>query len=314
MPWWMKGLIAPALAPAGEGGGEGGDGGAGGAGGGSDLLGGDGGKGGDGGAGGGGGGDWRTGLDADVRQALEAEKIADLNQLGRNYVELGKKIGSKGVIPPGKDAGPEDWEKWEGWGALGRPEAPDKYDLGDFKPDERLGWQPEVQNSVLAAGFKAGLTNTQANAVLRAYHDAQAAAVEAHEKASADAFKEAERSLRREYGSAFDQKLEGANAALTKLGGQELVDLLAAKGLANDPRLVKAFAQVGDMLAEDDLHGGGSVGNIRTPAEAKAEIERLKRDPDFSKAATNSSHPEYPDAVKKLQALHALAAGEGSNR
>ena len=317
MPGWLKGLALPVYAPDGEGGGQGagsgdggGEGGAGdggGKGGGSMLP----GAGGDGGDGDRGSLDWRSSLDADARQVIDAEKIGDLNTLVRNYSGLQQKIGARGLIPPGKDAKPEDWEGWDGWSALGRPEAADKYDLGDFKPDERTGWQPEVQGRVLEAGHKAGLTNAQAHAVLTAYHDAAVEAVEAQEKANDEAFKAADTTLRREWGAAYDARLEGANMALSKLGGQELVDLLAEKGLGNDPRMVKAFAQAAELLGEDQLRGeGGGVGNIRTPAEAKAEIGRLKADSDFQKVMTNSSHPEYPDAVKRLQALHALA-GQG---
>lgn len=117
----------------------------------------------------------------------------------------------------------------------------------------------------------AGLYNTFVQEINGAYENQTSQlAAKAEENA---------RSLEAEFGAAFNGKIAAANFAIDKLGGEEVRDALNEAGLGTHPPLIKALAEIGNMLAEDgDVSvnsGTGRFGNEMTPNEAKAKGREL---------------------------------------
>ena len=70
---------------------------------------------------------WRDSLPDDLKGAAWLSKYKTPEDALRGFAEAQKLIGSKLSVPK-DDAPKEEWDKF--YASLGRPEAPDKYDLG----------------------------------------------------------------------------------------------------------------------------------------------------------------------------------------
>lgn len=231
-----------------------------------------------------------------------------------SYLSLEKLISSKGVIPPGPNATPE--EKSAFFKALGRPDTPEGYGL---KMPEKIGDKPfpkELWNDQQAAGFakvahSLGLTPAQTQALVE--FDA-ARSLTAHEGTTAatqQAQQAAVTALKAEWGADYAKNLALAQQAAKEAGG----DALLAHPLANDPLFIKAMAKVGGMIIETPAAGarGTQGGQALNPG---AEIAAIMNDknhawqPDFAKRGISAK--AHADAVAHMARLYQLKNGEAA--
>jgi hypothetical protein len=222
-----------------------------------------------------------------------------VEDLAREHAEVQKVIGADKVPLPGKDATPEDWDKV--YAKLGRPAKPEEYDLNGFKPPAGMPWQDKVQAGMLGAMHKAGLNNRQVNELLTAYANNQATEwgdFQARQKQTHDA---AEADLRTEWGLGYDQKLQTADKVWRWVLGEQhagVAQIALADGsvLGNHPALIRAFAKVGEMVAERGaLPDGARMPDfgVLTPDAAKREYNAMTTDQAKVAILRNKQHPEY---------------------
>jgi hypothetical protein len=261
---------------------------------------------------------WDASLDPNYRTLVQAKGWKSPADVLRDYSQLEGTLGQNKVAVPGKDAKPEDWDGV--YNALGRPESPDKYDLGDFKPPEGLPWDGEAQKAMLAEMHAAGLNSTQAQRLLKKYGEMQGGSYQAMQGNAAAFVEQATQQLRKDWGNAYDANLELANRAVKRAFGDELdsvKQLRMADGtfMLDNPAIAKAFARVGGAWSEDsDLPGGRSGGGsaaIRTPDQAKAEISRIRSEAasDPKHPYVNRQHPEFKALQGRMNELYVLANG-----
>ncbi len=116
---------------------------------------------------------------------------------------------------------------------------------------------------------------------------------------------EARQALRRELGEAFDDRLSAAAAVAKKFGAPE--ETVAAIKAGNVPAdyarqwigVAKAVGQEGGELGGQGDGGGGRM----TPAEAREQIDELRRNP----ALRDPRDPRHDDLVAKLHKLTGVA-------
>jgi hypothetical protein len=117
--------------------------------------------------------------------------------------------------------------------------------------------------------------------------------------------------LRNEWRDGHERKMQAAESAATALGfSKDMIDAIEqAVGYAGT---WKFFADLGTKLGEDGFSSAGKGGNGPgftsglTPAEAKAEWEKLKLDPNWQAAARDSMHPGNAEAKRKQNDLFAI--------
>lgn len=150
---------------------------------------------------------------------------------------------------------------------LGAPESPDKYDIkppegvpAEVALGEALPWYKEV-------AAKAGLLPEQAQAIYEAYIGR---VMEVQQQAQ-QAVKEAETSLRMEWGPAYETNIQAARQAVQALGIQQEV---ADAGLGANPAFIQALAKVGKAMFRPEEGPSGGIAPL-APADAKAEGRRL---------------------------------------
>jgi len=229
-----------------------------------------------------------------------------------------KMIGADKIVVP-KDGDAEGWNKV--YDRLGRPESPDKYDLGGFKPPETVPWNAELQTEVLGAMHEAGANSKQVTAALNAYGKGQEAAI-AKMNAALDAQVEAGiEQLKTDWGGDFDRNVTLANRSAEELFGADFeaarnVKDAAGNNVLDNPVFVRMLQKAGVMMTEDGFHGsagGGRGNNTATPEGAAAEAKRIRdaASQDPAHPYRNRRHPEHQQYQKRMLDLE-RKAGEKS--
>lgn len=222
-------------------------------------------------------------------------KDKPLGEVLKGYAEGQKYIGGS-VRIPGADAKPEDIAKFHQ--KLGVPDSPDKYNLK--MPEIPGGWDEAQVKPVLAEIHKLGLTPAQAQGVVGLYAKT---VQEAYGRFDTDR-KTAAETLKTEWGATYEKNLALAQRVVLEFSGQESLDLLDASGLGNHPALIKLFAKVGEILAEDGVISG-DVEGVPTEEEAQRKVNEILA--DRTNAYWKKEHPGHEAAVQEVNRLIQLA-------
>jgi hypothetical protein len=250
---------------------------------------------------------WHEQVSEEYKGVVEAKGWSDINDVLRSYKNMEQFAGKMGseravFIPDPEDA--EGWNKV--YTKLGRPEAANGYEY-DVSLDglDEIG-KKAVQSNLDAfsnIAFEAGLNKQQAKAVQAkwdAYVEEQASAME---QQSALQAKENIEKLQKEWGQVYDQNLKYAQLAAKKYGLTE--DVVAKlEGVAGLDRLMNMLAEIGSDLSEDGyIKGGDGVSQAMSPKQAKAELDGLMADPDYSDPYKNPArHKMLRGKAKDLYA------------
>jgi hypothetical protein len=248
---------------------------------------------------------WTDALGEGVRDYAAGKGWRDADALVESYRHLERKIGERGLPLPAAEVDDAAWERFHA--AAGRPERPEDYDFAmpDDLPED-FAYSEEMAGQMRGWAHAAGLNPRQAQKLHDAYVGHLA---DWHWGYRADLDRRrdvAEAELRADWGGAYRRNRELAGRAMDAFGGAPLRDALKAMGLKDDPRLVRAFAKAGELIAEDGMVGEGT-NRATGRLGARAEIERLSGDGDFLARLTDRDRPGHADAVRRWSDLHARA-------
>lgn len=233
-------------------------------------------------------------LTEELRENKALKNFKDVEGLAKSYVHLNQLLGKKF-----ENMSPEELDSY--YTKLGRPEDSEGYKMPDSMAPELGGWYKET-------AFKLGLTQDQARGLAESYMDIEQN-IQKEQISQMEAQQEQwEASLKEEFGTAFEKRIEIAKKALRSYGGEELVNFLNETKLGSHPELVKAFAKIGKDMQEDSLTQSEASANFGvTPQEAKQKIAHLKRDPDFMKSYRSATAPGHREAVQEMRNLYEIA-------
>jgi len=279
--------------------------------------GGDGGDGGDDGGGddGGGGGvgvaqDWRSTLDADIKEHPAIATFKTPADLAKSYVNAQKLIGAEKIPMPAKDATIDDPTYQAVFDKLGRPSDPKAYVSPEIDnptkapvaTDEQIG---EFRNlahkiGILPAQFEALVRHNQ-EGVIAQHTQAQAQATEAYQKA--------ETQLRKELGKSYDGEVQKAQGLINKYGDEEVNNAIGESGLGRNPAFIKFLMKVARNFGESgELLGEAVQPHILSPEQALKDIAKIKG--DKTHPWHKKDHPEHAEAMKQMTALFQMAHPE----
>lgn len=245
---------------------------------------------------------WRDSLGEDLRDNPSLKDIKDISGLAKGYVHAQKALGNN-VAVPGKDATDEEWGSF--FNKAGRPETADKYNFDGVESPEGVGVDEGLQAKFTEQAHAMGLSQRQAAGMFGWYQGLMGEKIANDAEVWKAGMESAASELKKEYGAAYDERLQQASAAAKEFGGPELMSILEESGLGNNPTMIRALAKIGQAMANDELFGAGQETGAgrNTPAEANAEINRLQADPAFFKAYTNADDPGHADALAKMTKL-----------
>ncbi len=244
-------------------------------------------------------GDWRATLPAELKAEPMFKTIGDINTLAKSYVHAQKAVGADKIALPGKHATEEDWHRFRV--KTGLPETPDLYEVA--VPKEAKFVNPDLIKELKPIAHKAGIMPKQLEALVGWYEqnsskEAQAALEQIKQQRG-----EQVASLKKEWGTAFDNNLGYANKVLKDHGHEELGKYLKETGLDNDPNLVKLLAKIGQSIYKEDqiLGDRGVVAGANDPATAMKKANDILGNAEHP--YYNASHPNHAAAVAEVNAL-----------
>ena len=243
---------------------------------------------------------WRDTLPEDIKHDPSLKVFSDTAGLAKSYVHAQKMLGKDKIEIPDKYATPAQQKAM--FQKLGLPETADKYDV-TLKEGAKV-------NEDFFKGFKETAYNNnilpaQAQKMLDWYESSAAELnTKAEAKAQNDHNVEIE-ALKTEWGDAFKGKLSAAQVALKQFAGEKEMKYLAETGLAEDPNLIRLFANIGASLNEDSFKGD-TISNLGiTPEDAKRKRASIMG--DSKHAYHDKNHPEHEMAVKEMAGFFAMS-------
>jgi len=239
-------------------------------------------------------------ISEEYRNNPSIKSFTNVNDMAKTLIHAQRMIGADKIALPGKSATDDEWRAI--YQKLGAPSDPKNYEIGktEILGDAELS---EFRN----AAFQAGLNNRQAETVAKFMDQTLGQARAQFEQQADEARYNGEQELRREWGQAFDQRVELAyKAAVDTLGSADLLDeikLADGRMLGDHPAIVKMFARIAEQLGEDNLIGDTSE-MVMTPAEASERISDMTRrgSPYWDKM-----HPEHDKYVQEVLRLREYA-------
>lgn len=248
-------------------------------------------------------------LPEDLRGNPSLKNFNDVGSLAKSYVHAQRMVGADKIPLPGNNSTDDDWSRV--YDKLGRPADIKDYDVSLPEIFEDDGFRKSIH--------AAGLNQKQAASVAQFMQSQTEAA-----NGKLDAYREqakldTETELRAEYGKAFGEKVQRAQATAKYLLGSKgdptsedniLGNIRLADGrmLGDHPDIIRMFEAMSHEIAEDDLDGV-TTESAMTPQDAQDEIDQLQADRKNG-AYWNKHHPEHDKAVARVQELFAYVHPE----
>ena len=251
--------------------------------------------------------DWKASLPEDIRDNQLIHNANSIESLAKTAIHAQSMIGADKLAIPGKWANDDDWNNV--YTKLGKPE-----DAQGYKLELKEGTQvdKDMESWYRGLAHKAGLNDRQANTIFQEYMAKEAELKAANAPPSPEDVEiikgEAEIALKKEWGKAFDTKMNEAKGVLTEFAPKDFDQLLTKDGvpLGNDPVFIKTLANIGNYinskLGEDKMIGNKQQPQY-TPADAEKEIAALRGDPRDGGPYWDKKHPDHIRTVQQVQEL-----------
>jgi hypothetical protein len=209
-------------------------------------------------------------------------------------------VGADKMPVPTKNFTDDDWK--ETFTKLGVPSSPDKYNV-QYNLQEGANDQPV--KDFISHAHTLGLLPQQLQGVLDYYGNLEQTSLDNAQKDQELNRVNNETALRKEFGLAYDKKLNQANDVFKNFFAEELAEVKLQDGtsIGNHPGFIKALATMSEKFSEDTISAGQeSAGGLLTPQEAQKEVSKIMG--DINHPYWIKEHPNHDAAVKEVADLN----------
>lgn len=244
-------------------------------------------------------------LPEEYRQDPTFANFKNWNDVAKSYHNAAKMVGmdKSQILALPKDDSPEGWEPL--YKAIGRPDAPDGYGYDKYKdviPPEELGEYAKLAH-------QSGMGAKQFDAIVGKFVEQTNAFKAQQEAQMQQQVSEWQETVKKEYGAAYDEKINFAQKAVEKFGLSDVIK--QNPEIFENPAIIKAFVAIGEKTSEGMVLSTGEVSHGRlAPAEALMEIAKMQSDSATVKILTDKSHPQHQFMIKKREELFKYAYPE----
>jgi hypothetical protein len=239
-----------------------------------------------------------------VRKFLDDKHTLDPSVLLKSHINLESKLGRDKIPVPQSD---DDWK--EVWDKLGRPSAPEMYEVKQpAQMPEGMAYDQEKEKFLRSFAHQNGWNQKQFASAYDAFFKMQADQIIGWQHAMTEARNKITADLKREWGADYDRKVNEAKIAMREYGDADFIKMLDETGLGNDPRLVRIFNKVGnELLGEAKLKGAGAENGVPMTREQISERIRSFREQNH-KVLFDAENIDHKAKVAELEKLHRLLA------
>ncbi len=250
--------------------------------------------------------DWRAPITSEDGKKLAANS-PDLNHFVARTLEMRQKL-SNAIVPPGKDAKPEDVAAYRK--RIGVPESSEGYKFVMPEGQEATDGDKAFQQTMAVAFHEANVSTSQAEVLNKALIDLTVAGQEAlvaEDKAFAD---KAEADLRKAWpGKEYDKNKEHGDRAASWMFGDQIEEVRHmqtkdGRFVLDHPVMLRALAAAGREMAE-----GGLVPPMTESDAEQAQSELTMIREQIAKAQGDGNTKEANRLFAKEQALLAKTQG-----
>lgn len=231
--------------------------------------------------------DWREALGEEYRANKSIQSYKSIEDLVKSHIHLEKKLGQKAPSLLG-EASKTVYEA-EAY----------KYAAEEGQPTI----QPEIFDKVSAKAAALQIAPAQFQELVSEFLGAESQFAEAQKAASATQLKAAEDSLKQEWGTNYEEKLEKAHKGFELFATAELKAEIADLPVSAKANLTRMMAEIYSKIGETSMKKEGNQNNSLTPEQANAKIASIRSD---------SSHPYHTGDVAakaEMTQLYLAAAG-----
>jgi hypothetical protein len=241
--------------------------------------------------------DFKTLIPKEYQDEKSLQNFSSMDSFVKSYLNAQRMVGLDKVAIPNNKSTESDWDQV--YQKLGRPETPDEYKY-NLPKESKL--DSDSLNAFSKQAHKLGLLPQQADGIIQYYQElANSSEIDANSKAETSRL-EAEKSLRKEFGPAYKDKINAArHLATNTLGNEFLSNTLLADGsiLGNNPTVVRAFADLASKLSEDSLVKG-EPSSYLSMSEINKQIAALQQP---GSAYWDKHHLNHEAAVQEVHSL-----------
>jgi hypothetical protein len=250
---------------------------------------------------------WKDSLPEDLKSDPTLLDIKDVAGLAKSYVHAQKLVGmdkDKLAAVPGEDSDEGTWNEF--YSKIGRPTTKDEYSIS-FDPaleEKGVARSEELENWYKEQAHALGLTNKQASELYNKYMGFIADSYDTNNQHLEQLRDKVQADLKKEWGAAYDQRIQKAVAPLKHFADDEFVSWLDETGMGSHPSMIKFMYAIGEALGEDNLSDSSKSEVLMTPSEASAQISAKYADKEFMAAYTNKDHRSHKWAVEEMDKLY----------
>lgn len=252
---------------------------------------------------------WRDSLPEDLRGEKSLEVIKTLPDLVKRTVNAERLVGRSKIPIPTEKSNPEEWAAY--WDAGGRPKTPDDYkfdvpeDLKELFPDERLA---AMRKLAYAGGASQKLFQTY----MQAEVEQSLSLLKAQDELEEQQKREAEETLRKEFGGAYDERLQVAKRLVAEALPGEENRMAFLEKYGNDPTFIRFASVVGARLVEHKALIADLTKD--TPREALAKVDELRATPGYLNVGSDMPKEQREAITAQIRELMKQAYPETAGR
>jgi hypothetical protein len=255
---------------------------------------------------------WQTQyLSDDLRDNETLGKFKDVGSLGTSYLELQKMVGSRDKIPT-EDSSEDEINTF--YSKLGRPEAPDKYEINvPTEGGAGTEYDSKLYGDFLERAFKSGLTNKQAQEAIDFYSQMNEESDINNTASMQQAKVNAETSLKKEWGAReYDKNLAISRKAFNRFADDDLRKFVNDSGVSNNVAMIKFLHRIGKSFSDPDMGGSGKDSGSIDSDTAKLEIGAILNDKNhkYHEALFDPKNSKHEEAIQYRDRLYDLVYSE----
>jgi hypothetical protein len=242
--------------------------------------------------------DWRASLSEDYRDKYTEFK--DPNSLMKGYEGLVSKLGQNPIVKP-KDDAPQDVKDAYYKSLKKELGAPDDVKAYEFQlpKDAPEGFVDTKQLEEMKQVFlDEGISPQAAQKILDKYLGMQLQGYEQLQSDQASKSEESINQLKKDWKGEYDGNLVKAQKFAENYYSEETVSKFG-----NDPDFIKDTLSLYNKMAEGRIESEGSMGQVQTPADLRAEAVQLMKSSD----AQNAMSPNYNTVHARVRELYKRA-------
>lgn len=258
--------------------------------------------------------------EATLQQSTSLQRYKTPDDLGKAYLALEQKMGTRPLEVPGTDSPPDAWQAF--WKQLpDYPESDDKYTAQLPQLPQGLDVSPELMQSFRKGAHARGLTNKQLEYVLGFYgeHLVNQPYLEGQQRLEAEG-EATKRALTQKYGTGAAQTvLTTAREYIRRTYGEDTAFLGTlvtrdgeARALGNIPEFIEMAYQLGLSKGYNQYVQGDGTGGMLSLDQAQAQMQDVER--RFLRKEIDAQ--QYNATLQRLQPLITAArqAQQAGNR